>query len=45
LRLDPGDRLLVAAHVDRGLLIAYTMPALDAMVSGFHSSLAGWASA
>jgi hypothetical protein len=45
LHLDPGDRLLVAAHVDRGLLIAYTMPALDAMVSDFHSSLPGRASA
>jgi hypothetical protein len=45
LRLDPGDRVLVAAHADRGLLIAYTMPVLDAMVSDCHSSFAAWATA
>jgi hypothetical protein len=40
LRLDRGDRLLVAAHPDRGLLVAYTMSAVDEMVYSFHSSMA-----
>jgi hypothetical protein len=39
LKLKPGDTLLVAAHPDRGLLVAYTMPTLDAMVAGYHTSL------
>jgi hypothetical protein len=40
LRLNPGDRLLVAAHPAQGLVVAYTMPVLDTMVSGYHSSIA-----
>jgi hypothetical protein len=39
LKLKPGDRLLVAAHPDRGLLVAYTMHTLDAMVAAYHTSL------
>jgi hypothetical protein len=45
LRLNPGDRLLVVAHPHQGLLVVYTMPALDAMVLGYHSSLAAEVSA
>jgi hypothetical protein len=40
LKLKAGDGLLVAAHPDRGLLVAYTMSAVDAMVSAYHASLA-----
>jgi hypothetical protein len=36
LHLEPGDRMLVAAHPDRGLLVAYTMAALDTMTSRLH---------
>lgn len=36
LHLEPGDRLLVAAHPDRDLLVAYTMAALDTMTSCLH---------
>ena len=39
LKLKPGDTLLVAAHPDRGLLVAYTMSTLDAMVAAYHTSL------
>jgi hypothetical protein len=39
LRLEPGDRLLVAAHPHRGLLVAYTMSIVDEMISSIHSSL------
>ena len=35
-RLQPGDRLLVAAHPDAGLLVAYTTSALDHMVLAYH---------
>ena len=35
-RLQPGDRLLVAAHPDAGLLAAYTPSALDQMVLAYH---------
>ena len=45
MRLKPGDRLLVVAHPYQGLVVAYTMPALDAMVLGYHSSMAGEVSA
>jgi hypothetical protein len=37
-RLQPGERLLVAAHPDAGLLMAYTTSALDQMVLTFHST-------
>lgn len=37
-RLQPGERLLVAAHPDAGLLVAYTTSALDQMVLTFHST-------
>jgi hypothetical protein len=33
LRLQAGDRLLVAAEAGRGLLVAYTMPTVDALVA------------
>lgn len=33
--LNPGDRLLLAAAPDPGLLLIHTMRALDAMVSAF----------
>jgi hypothetical protein len=35
-RLQPGDRLLVAAHPDAGLLVAYTPSALDQMILAYH---------
>jgi hypothetical protein len=38
LHLEPGQRLLVAAHPDRDLLIAYTMTALDAMTAWLHDA-------
>jgi hypothetical protein len=44
-RLNPADRLLVAAHPHQGLLVVYTMPALDAMVSSYHSWIAAEVSA
>lgn len=31
-----GDRLLIAAHCDRNLLIAYPVSVLDAMVTALH---------
>jgi hypothetical protein len=31
-----GDRVLLAAHNDRGLLVAYPLTVLDAMVSDYH---------
>ena len=45
LRLNSGDRLLVVAHPHQGLLVVYTMPALDAMVSSYHSWMAAEVSA
>ena len=39
LRLATSDRLLVAAYADRGLVLAFPMPTLDAMVSGYQSSV------
>jgi hypothetical protein len=45
LRIEPGDRVLVAAHPDRDLIVAYTMPAVDAMTSLFLSSVTRWATA
>ena len=40
LRLQAGDRLLLVACPDPGLLVAYTMSALDAMVLA-HSAATG----
>jgi hypothetical protein len=37
-RLQPGDRLLVAAHPDAGLLVAYTPSAIDQMILGYHTT-------
>lgn len=37
-RLKPGDRLLIAAHPDDELLVAYTPSALDQMVLSYHTS-------
>jgi hypothetical protein len=39
-RLRAGDRLLLMTWPNRGLLVAYTMAAVDAMVLAFHSHLA-----
>jgi hypothetical protein len=36
-RLKAGDRLLLAACLDRDVLIAYPMAALDAMVLAYHT--------
>ena len=38
LRLQAGDRLLLVACPDRGLLVAYPTSALDAMVLAHHST-------
>jgi len=38
LRLQAGDRLLLVACPDRGLLVAYTMSTLDGMVLAHHSA-------
>ncbi len=35
--LQAGDRVLLAAAPESGVLIVYTMRALDAMVTAFHS--------
>jgi hypothetical protein len=35
-RLNSGDRMLVAAFADRGLLVAYTMPTVNAMILAYH---------
>jgi hypothetical protein len=40
LRLKAGDRMLVAAFPDRGLLVAYRISVLDEMVSAYNASLA-----
>lgn len=40
-RLTAGDRLLVAAHPDRDVLLAYTMRFVDQMVLGYHAKLHG----
>jgi hypothetical protein len=39
--LVPGDRVLLAANPDRGLLVVYPPVALDAMVSQFHTDVLG----
>ena len=36
-----GDRVLLAAAPERGVLVVHTMAALDAMVVGYHAGLAG----
>ena len=38
LHLEAGDRVLVAGHADRDLLIVYTMAALDAMTAWLHDT-------
>jgi hypothetical protein len=40
-RLKAGDRLLVATVPDLGMLVAYTMRALDEMVLAYHTRLHG----
>jgi hypothetical protein len=40
-RLDAGDRLLLVACPDRGLLLAYPTPVLDTMVLAYHATLTG----
>jgi hypothetical protein len=40
LRLRSGDRLLVAVEADRGLLFAYTMATLDALVANYWQAVA-----
>jgi len=40
-RLNPGDRMLLAACPDRSLLVAYTMAAVDAMILGYHAAHPG----
>lgn len=39
--LQAGDRVLLAAAPDRGVLIVYTMSALDSMITAFHSPTGG----
>jgi hypothetical protein len=39
--LVPGDRLLLAADPDQGLLVVYPPVALDAMVTRFHADMVG----
>ncbi|MFD2415527.1 hypothetical protein [Amycolatopsis pigmentata] len=39
--LQAGDRVLLAAAPDRGVLIVSTMSALDSMVTAFHSASTG----
>jgi hypothetical protein len=41
LRVHAGDRLLLVACPGQGLLVAYTMSALDAMVLAHHSAATG----
>jgi bifunctional DNA-binding transcriptional regulator/antitoxin component of YhaV-PrlF toxin-antitoxin module len=36
-----GDRVLLAAAPDRGVLVVHTMAALDAMLERYHGALAG----
>lgn len=38
-RLEPGDRLLLAAYPDRDLLVAYTASTLDHMLLTYHSTV------
>ncbi|NJC83112.1 hypothetical protein [Planosporangium mesophilum] len=40
-RLHDGDRLLVAACPDPGILVAYPMAELDAMVLAYHATRRG----
>jgi hypothetical protein len=39
-RVGAGDRLLLAAYRDRGLLMAFAMPVVDEMVHAYHVKLA-----
>jgi hypothetical protein len=39
-RICTGDRLLIVAHPDDGVLVGYTQVALDAMASAYHAVLA-----
>jgi hypothetical protein len=39
--LVPGDRVLLAAEPDQGLLVVHPPAALDAMVSQFHADVLG----
>jgi hypothetical protein len=41
LRLQTGDRLLLVACPDRGILVAHTMSTLDAMVLAHHAATPG----
>jgi hypothetical protein len=41
LRVAGGDRVLVAADSDRGVLAVYTMATVDAMVSRYHTASGG----
>lgn len=36
-----GDRVLLVAAPDRGVLVVHTMAALDAMLGRYHAALAG----
>jgi len=38
LRLQPGDRLLVASHFDAGKLVAYPTAVLDQMLLAYQST-------
>jgi hypothetical protein len=40
-RLNSGDRMLLAAFADRGLLVAYTMPTVNAMILAYHAAHPG----
>ena len=39
--LRPGDRVLLAADADHGLLVVHPPAALDAMVTQFHADVLG----
>jgi hypothetical protein len=39
-RIRTGDRVLVVAHLDDGVLVGYTPFAMDAMASAYHASIA-----
>jgi hypothetical protein len=38
-RIRTGDRLVVVAHLDEGVLVGYTPFAMDAMASAYHASI------
>jgi hypothetical protein len=38
-RLTGGERLLIVAHPDEGVLIAYTPMAIDRMTTAYHTSV------